>query len=61
MKRIKKIKTKNIKAKIFQEKIINIEDKQRRSNIIIIEVTTEGSQSKGVEEITQNYNSKNIS
>lgn len=32
---------KNGKVNRFQEKIINIEDKQRRSNIIIIGIITE--------------------
>lgn len=46
------MKTNNIKLNIFQDKIIDIKDKQRRFNIIIIEVTTEGNQSKGVAEVT---------
>lgn len=40
------IKHKNRKINRFQEKIINIEDKQRRSNIIIIGIITEEIQNK---------------
>lgn len=39
---------------------MNIEDNQRRYNIISIGVATKGNQNKGVEEITRNSNSKNI-
>ena len=56
-----KIKLKNRNVNRFQEKIINVDYKQRRSNIIIIGITTEEKQNKSVEEITKNCNSENIS
>lgn len=53
--------TENRKVYRFQKKKkMNIEDNQRRYNIISIGVATKGNQNKGVEEITRNSNSKNI-
>ena len=46
-----KTKSETRKVNRFQEETIKTEDKQRRSNIMIIGVTSEGNRSKGVEEI----------
>lgn len=46
--------------KRFKEKVTDLEDRQRRSNIQIIEISEELTQNKGVNINTKNDNSRSF-